>query len=40
MWWIIILALAAYVILKFAIDANKQANSVIKQGGMRKNTVF
>lgn len=36
MWWIIILALVAFVIFKFAVDVNKQAGAVIKQGGMRK----
>ncbi len=36
MWWIVLIAIVAYVIIKFAIDSNKQADAVIKQGGMRK----
>ncbi len=36
MWWIILIAIVAYVIIKFAIDSNKQADAVVKQGGMRK----
>lgn len=35
MWWIIIIVIA-FIVIKFALDANKQADSVIKQGGMRK----
>ena len=36
MLWFIIIAIIAYIIIKFAIDNNKQANAVAKQGGMRK----
>lgn len=36
MWWIIIIGIILYVIIKFASDSNKQADAVAKQGGMRK----
>lgn len=36
MWWIIIIALVVFMVIKFASDSNKQANAVAKQGGMRK----
>lgn len=35
MWWIIIIGVILFVIIKFASDNNKQANAVAKQGGMR-----
>ncbi len=35
MWWVIIIGIVVAVIIKFAYDSNKQAESVSKQGGMR-----
>lgn len=35
MWWIIIIGIILFIIIKFAGDTNKQANAVAKQGGMR-----
>jgi len=35
MWWIVLLVGVAYIIIRIAISANKQANAVVKQGGMR-----
>lgn len=36
MWWIVIIGIIIFSIIKFASDNNKQANAVAKQGGMRK----
>lgn len=36
MWWIIIISIILFTVIKFAIDNNKQADAVAKQGGMRK----
>lgn len=36
MWWVIIIGVIAIMFIKFANDSNKQANAVIKQGGMRR----
>lgn len=36
MWWIIIIGIVVIMLVKFTNDSNKQANAVIKQGGMRK----
>lgn len=35
MWWIVIIGIVLFTIIKFASDNNKQANAVAKQGGMR-----
>lgn len=35
MWWIIIIGIVVIMLIRFASDYNKQANTVIKQGGMR-----
>lgn len=35
MWWIIIIGVILFIIIKFVNDINKQANAVAKQGGMR-----
>ncbi len=35
MWWVIIIGVILFIIIKFASDNNKQANAVAKQGGMR-----
>ena len=34
MWWIIIIVVVVIIGIKFAIDSNKQADAVAKQGGM------
>lgn len=36
MWWIIILVVVVWMLYSFLKDNNKQADSVAKQGGMRK----
>ena len=36
MWWIIILGLIVFVMIKFASDNHEQSSAVAKQGGMRK----
>ena len=36
MWWIIIIGIVLFIIIKFVSDRNKQADAVAKQGGMRK----
>lgn len=36
MWWIIIVAIILFSIVKFAMAYNDQADSVAKQGGMKK----
>ena len=35
MWWIIVIGIVVIMLIRFANDSNKQANAVIKQGGMR-----
>lgn len=36
MWWIIIIGIVLFIIIKFVSDRNEQADAVAKQGGMRK----
>lgn len=35
MWWLLIIAIILFIVIKFTRDLNKQANAVAKQGGMR-----
>ncbi|HJG14286.1 MAG TPA: hypothetical protein K8V07_20480 [Bacteroides xylanisolvens] len=35
MWWIIVIGIVVIMLIRFANDSNKQANAIIKQGGMK-----